>query len=1289
MVSAEMVDVMVRTLDGKQLHLTLEANKTLHHLKLQLQQLEWPAPNVLHFHLFLRGEKLDAAVRIASLQLENEFLVLIPFTKKKHKKAQTQFLTTTTTTTTTLGHQLLLGSLDSNAPTPIVDRQNASSEHAAAAAVHHDGKESFKIEYKNWMQSHHHGHHDDGEEDDHDFASRMCVAESQDQPQTAASYRTKSSSEDVWQAIATDMANFHSSHSKDAVMMMPTSIDMPEAHVDSLHTRSSGIEDMILVSSSGEEEERSRPEKKARKKGNHRRNSSTKQQEEQFEVVALPPALERMKRVFVALNSVYGFLQRQHMQATWSNVKHAVQQLADKKICVQDIENLATFCPKAIVFLHSLTGCNFSMTISYDLRLRRLYIYCVGGKRITDRQMRNAIERRQKVFQGLLLSVFQQLQAKPNSEKLDMEHMSIESWLAIAKAPEMVGKLAKPGLPSALPRPPRHHKKLARCMEVLDMNANEMLQHLKEKLGSLGQIVHCECLRPREASYGELKSELSTFTQAALERQGITRMYSHQAKGINAVQKGQSIVVATSTASGKSLCYNVPVLEMLNQDSSSCALYLFPTKALAQDQLRALLELTGGPQTAQKFGIGVYDGDTNQELRLRLRESARVLITNPDMLHVSIMPSHCQFECFLAHLRYVVVDEAHAYRGVFGCHTALIMRRLRRLLHHLYGTEPTFIVCSATVANPREHAMELVGLRDVEVIQEDGSPCGEKTFVFWNPPIVFEQVEKRHFHTPLVEVPIVEVASLLAEMVQHGLRCLAFCNTRKLCELVHNYTREILKETAPALTDTIRAYRAGYTAHDRRDIEKDLFAGRLRGVAATNALELGVDIGSLDATLHLGFPGSVASMWQQSGRAGRREKAALSVYVAFGGPLDQHFMKAPQKLFMKPIEHAQVDASNEQVVEQHLACAAFEHPLNVTHDEAYLGSGIQSAIVQLVKQGQLGRHPSNSQQVNSWHYIGQQKCPSQAVSIRAICPEKYTVINQATNEVIEEVEESKAFFEVYEGAVYMHQGKTYLCRSLDIAAKVALCQEADLKYYTKTRDFTDVHVLGGELAYPAKVSEMKYPKTTAQASRCKVTTRWIGFRRIWQGSNETFDSVDLFLPDVSYDSQAAWIRVPHLIRGDLEAESLSFREGIHAASHALVNVMPLYIMCNQSDLGCDCANPHDTRYYPERLLVFDKHPGGIGIAAQACPMFAELLQAALEQLVACDCTTETGCPACVQYFGCSEYNEVINKRAAIIILQGVINTENKYREGKQEPPPPSPPPPNDGFLQPRTGILDP
>lgn len=303
---------------------------------------------------------------------------------------------------------------------------------------------------------------------------------------------------------------------------------------------------------------------------------------------------------------------------------------------------------------------------------------------------------------------------------------------------------------------------------------------------------------------------------------------------------------------------------------------------------------------------------------------------------------------------------------------------------------------------------------------------------------------------------------------------------------------------------------------------------------------------------------------------------------------------------------------------------------------------------------------------DTWNYIGKENFPAQSVSIRAIDPEKYTIINQVTNETIEEVEESKAFFEVYEGAVYFHQGRTYLVKILDLAAKVAICQEADVKYYTKTRDFTDVHVIGGDLAYPRKVLDHKFPTTTAQASLCKVTTKWIGFRRIWQGTNQTFDSVDLFLPDYSYESQAAWIRVPHTIREVVENKGIPFRAGLHAASHALLNIMPLYILCNVSDLGTECANPHDTRYFPERLLIFDRHPGGIGISAQAQPLFAELLQAALELLVSCDCTVDVGCPNCIQYLACSEYNEVLNKHAAIVILQGVIDAEESYRKGKDD-----------------------
>lgn len=831
-----------------------------------------------------------------------------------------------------------------------------------------------------------------------------------------------------------------------------------------------------------------------------------------------------------------------------------------------------------------------------------------------------------------------------------------------------------------LPRPPRHHKKLARCKDTVDRSAAEMFEHLRQGLGSLGQIAHCEVIEKREAEYGQLAVPLSDSTVAALKKLHISRFYKHQAEAINAAISKHSVIIATSTASGKSVCYNVPVLEELYSNTESCALYLFPTKALAQDQYRALIEMTSGLNAA--FSLGVYDGDTPQHLRLHLRDHARLLITNPDMLHVSILPSHRQFERLLSNLRYVVIDEAHAYRGAFGCHTAVILRRLRRLCHHLYGTDPAFIVSSATVANPCEHAMELVGLRTIQVVQEDGSPRGQKYFLLWDPPMYYtakipskgqddhsgknydkpKQKEKKQLLCKRAS-PIVEISSLLSEMVQHNLRCISFCKTRKLSELVLNYTREILKETAPNLVNSIRAYRAGYTAKDRRDIESELFGGKLRAVAATNALELGVDVGSLDATLHLGFPGTVASLWQQSGRAGRREKPSLSIYVAFGSPLDQYFMRHPQKLFSRAIEHAQVDASNPQVLDDHIACAAVEHPVNLEYDEEFFGSGLQTSITRLVNKGQLGRDPMSCTRDNNWHYIGQERSPAQSVGIRAIDPEKYTIVNQATNEVIEEVEESKAFFEVYEGAVYIHQGKTYLVKTLDLGAKVAVCQEADLKYYTKTRDFTDVHVIGGQLAYPRKAIDKKCLTTTAQASLCKVTTRWLGFRRIWQGTNQAFDSVDLFLPDYTFESQAAWIRVPHSIRSELDKSGLPFRAGLHAASHALLNIMPLYILCNGSDLGTECVNPHDTRYFPERLLVFDRHPGGIGIAAQAQPLFGELILAAKELLTSCECTLYVGCPNCVQYLECSEYNEVLNKPAAIAILQGVIDAEDLYGQG--------------------------
>ncbi|KAM7471215.1 hypothetical protein LguiA_009398 [Lonicera macranthoides] len=810
----------------------------------------------------------------------------------------------------------------------------------------------------------------------------------------------------------------------------------------------------------------------------------------------------------------------------------------------------------------------------------------------------------------------------------------------------------------------------AHCHETNSLLPAEMIEHLRKGIASQGQIVHVEEISGRKANYVEIPSELSENTKHALKCLGVTSLYSHQAESIKATLAGKDVVVATMTSSGKSLCYNLPVLEVLSQNLLACALYLFPTKALAQDQLRALLAMTKGFDAS--LNIGVYDGDTSQQDRTWLRDNARLLITNPDMLHMSILPFHIKFKRILTNLRFVVIDEAHAYKGAFGCHTALILRRLHRLCGHVYGSEPSFVFCTATSANPREHAMELANLRTIELIQNDGSPSGPKLFVLWNPPLCLQTVSKRvTWSTETDEAadksvvvrrssPILELSCLFAEIVQHGLRCIAFCKTRKLCELVLSYTHEILQATAPNLVNSICAYRGGYIAQDRRRIESEFFGGTLRGVAATNALELGIDVGHIDVTLHLGFPGSIASLWQQAGRSGRREKPSLAVYVAFEGPLDQYFMKFPQKLFRSPIECCHVDAKNKQVLERHLACAALEHPLSLLHDEKYFGPNIENSIMKLKNNGYLSTDPSRDSSARIWSYIGHEKMPSRGVSIRAIETERYKVIDMQKNVVLEEIEESKAFFQVYEGAVYMHQGKTYLVKDLDLTSKIALCQQADLKYYTRTRDYTDIHVIGGNIAYPARTFSNKFSRTTAQENICKVTTTWFGFYSIWKGSNEIFDTVEMSLPNYSYESQAVWIQVPQLVKTDVEIKGCSFRGGLHAAGHALLNVVPLYIICNPSDLASECVNPNDTRTLPERILLYDPRPGGTGMSAQVQPLFTELLTAALELLMSCCCSGDAGCPNCVQNLSCHEYNEVLHKDAAVMIIKGVLEAEKSY-----------------------------
>ncbi|XP_057857764.2 uncharacterized protein LOC131066901 isoform X2 [Cryptomeria japonica] len=1302
------VGVRVRTLGGENSIIKIGREETVKDLKARL--LLHHANLTPNFHLYLRGSKLDVGAQMSSLLLQDsEFMVLIPFTKKQHPNdIGISGITSKLDIPANDYKQNLIGD-NSDSISQLcckgkisgTDISESSGKHtrAVADAAWHDIisdldllNTSSKFSPDVWCSANatksvvgkRNELHDNQEGDGsrpvglslNSFRLNELRNVKQDKDSDRKRKKVKGINQDKSSAITENLTKNSGS-----------------ACVEILDERSHALGEQVInsktfLANDAQEVYSSRLSKLIRDTDVELRslcgslNKNLREEEnagKQREVLSYPPALQRPIKIFKILNTVYGFLEKQHMQTTWNNIKGALKQLfchGFEEVTLKDIEQLAKLCPKVLV-LSSRAVDGEDLTFFIDLlhssrkgmhdQLNPLHDVIPGGKKVSERTIINTIQKRQRAFEKDLLEAIQYWQETKGSSDKAFDAVTVEDLILAAKDMDQVTtKNCIRGCASPpFPRTSQGHNKQYRCSETKELMPFDMVDHLKKGLGSCGQVVHVENINARKAKYGVPSITFSESTNALLKGMGISRLYSHQAEAIQAAVLGKNVVVATSTASGKSLCYNVPVLEELTTNPLSCALYLFPTKALAQDQHRALIEMTQRLEVT--INMGIYDGDTSQGHRIWIRDNARLLITNPDMLHMSILPVHKKFERILSNLRFMIIDEAHIYKGVFGCHTALILRRMRRICHHLYGTNPTFIISSATAANPREHAMELANLREVEVVLEDGSPCGSKLFLLWNPPLIVNHKRKTQkgvkMHDPdnmNINVKrssaIMEASFIFAELVQHGLRCIAFCNTRKLSELVLNYTHEILRETAPHLVNSICVYRAGYTVQDRRKIESDLFGGNVRGVAATNALELGIDVGNLDATLHLGFPGSVASLWQQAGRAGRREKPSLSIYVAFEGPLDQHFMRYPNKLFSRPIEHC-------QVVKQHLACAALEYPIHVEHDEKFFGSVLHDVIFDLTQRGYLSRCSNGVPNDESLHYIGQEKHPSYAISIRAIDPEKYSIINQSTDEVIEEIEESKAFFEVYEGAVYMHQGKTFLVKSLDLSAKIAVCQEADLKYYTKTRDFTDIHVIGGDLAYPLKISGPENRATTAQANLCKVTTKWIGFRRIWCRSNEVFDTVDLFLPEYSFESQAVWIRVPHQIRIDIEKQNLSFRAGLHAASHALLNIMPLYIMCNPSDLGTECANPHDSRYFPERLLLFDRHPGSIGIAPQAQPLFPELLQAALELLIQCECSAGTGCPNCVQNFSCGEYNEVIDKQAAICILKAVIQVEDLYREG--------------------------
>jgi len=754
------------------------------------------------------------------------------------------------------------------------------------------------------------------------------------------------------------------------------------------------------------------------------------------------------------------------------------------------------------------------------------------------------------------------------------------------------------------------------------MDVRAFLERVRAEPGYQGQIVHERFLPPRPARHAALEPPLPDVLAQALRRQGITRLYTHQAAAIGAVRAGQHVVVVTATASGKTLTYTLPVLERLLADPEARALYVYPTKALAQDQADAL-----GEFAVPDLRVGTYDGDTPQPVRREVRGKARIILTNPDMLHVGILPQHARWRGVFSRLRYVILDDAHVYRGVFGSHVANVVRRLRRVCR-LYGAEPVFILTSATIGNPKEFAETLLGL-PVRVIDDDGAPTGPKWFVLWNPPLIDDARARRRSTSG-------EASGLFSHLVRAGVRTIAFTPARKMTELVFRYARFELEAHAPRLASRISPYRAGYLPEERRAIEQRLFHGDLLGVVSTSALELGIDVGGLDAALLVGFPGTIASTWQRAGRAGRGTDDALIVLLALEDALDQYLMRNPDYLFEREVERAVIDPQNPFILAAHLRCAAAEAPL-WARDEEIFGPRIGELARLLEEHGDL------QQRRERW-YWRRPGYPATEVAVRSASGDTFRIVDESRGRVIGTVDRARAFEQVHPGAIYLHQGEPYLIRRLDLAARLASADAADADYYTQPRSDT-------QLVVRAELRRRPWGRTTACYGEVEVATQVYGYVRKRLTSDEVLGEDVLDLPEERLLTKAVWLTIPRALEDDLRRQRLDLAGGIHAVEHAAIGLLPLFAMCDRWDLG-GVSYPAYPDFGLAAIFIYEGHPGGVGITDTGYAMLDEWLGATLRAVETCPC--EAGCPSCIQSPKCGNLNEPLDKRAAVVLLRGLL-----------------------------------
>ena len=741
----------------------------------------------------------------------------------------------------------------------------------------------------------------------------------------------------------------------------------------------------------------------------------------------------------------------------------------------------------------------------------------------------------------------------------------------------------------------------------------------------------------REAQWAEFPAWTHADLAAAYAAKGIRRLYTHQAEAAEAVHVGRNVVVVTPTASGKTLCYNLPVLNGVLENSDTRALYLFPTKALAQDQLAELHDLN--QRLEDRFGVYTYDGDTPADARKSIREKGHVVLTNPDMLHTGILPHHTRWTRLFENLRYIVLDELHTYRGVFGSHLCNVLRRLRRIAQ-FYGRDPQFICCSATIANPGELASRLVEA-EMDVLDSNGAPSGEKAFVFYNPPVVNRALGIRRSY-------INESSRVAQDFLKHDLQTIVFANSRLHTEILLRYLQQA-NPRVPGTVETIRGYRGGYLPNERREIERGLRDGKIRGVVSTSALELGIDVGSLDATVMAGYPGTIAATWQRAGRAGRRSGSSYAVLVASSSPLDQFIIRHPDYFFGNTPEHAYIQPDNLEILINHLKCAAFELPIGP--DEKFGDVDLPDLCPRLAEAGFLHRAGEH------FHWT-HEAYPADTISLRSVSSDNFVIIDiTGTPNVIGEIDFPSALVFVHEKAIYLHGGLQFHVEHLDFKERKAYVKRVDVDYYTDAVRYTQVRVLeiAESQATDDSANEEKSlrPEGLSYSSHSHgdvlVRSQVVGFKKIKFFTHENIGDGKLELPENEMHTTSYWITLERALLESLPYTVSERQSGMFGLMHALKSVATLLLMCDARDLGAaigerppapgkdgdelvsmrmeEAVSVNAKEFFEPNLYLHDAYPGGIGFSEPLFRRHELLMQKTRELIAACEC--ENGCPSCV------------------------------------------------------------